>query len=76
MIAPANPKKGRRPLFEPAPCARSIGDSTSALGQKPTTVTLVNLVRFVAASRHPFANQIANQLCGTAQHQALQMKMV
>jgi hypothetical protein len=48
----------------------------SGMGQKPTTVALVNLVRFVAASRHPFANQIANQLCGTAQHQALQMKMV
>ena len=38
----------------------------SGLGQKPTTVALVNMVQFIAARRHPFANQIANQLCGTA----------
>ena len=30
MIAPANPKKGHRPLSSQRPCARSIGDSTSA----------------------------------------------
>ena len=38
-------------------CATRVGKprrpQVSGLGQKPTTVALVNSVRFVAASRHP-----------------------